>query len=280
MDPFDPKDLKPGDVLLHCEHGYEISKLIAWAGSCAYSHASIVYDDKTMREASAAGVRSYPIEKRLTDAANYLYVDVYRRTKEPAGLRVDEVFAVRRVADRYIHTPYPLDDLFFLGVICAARDKIPTDPTVRYLLRLVTDWLVDSKPDYMVCSELVYRCYAEAEVAPSIKPEIDEPGISDMPFPDIDLPKLLDEIWDLLHPKHDAVKPLVPINETEEESVAKLRANYAKVQAMMGPDIRGSRPFDGGPPILHPNPRLVMPSDLMNSPDFTSLGRIDVKAIG
>jgi len=218
-----------------------------------------------MREASAAGVRTYDLGKRFADAANYLYVDVYRRTREPAGLVPTEISAVRKVADGYMGVPYPLNELAFLGIICAARDKIPTDPTVRYCLRIVTDWFVSSKPDYMVCSELVYRCYNEAVVVPKIGPEIDVPGISDMPFPDIDVGKLLDEIWELLHPKSDAVKPLVPTNETAEESEAKLRANYAKVNAIVG-----------GQRIPDPNPRLIMPSDLMNSPDFTAQGRINV----
>lgn len=279
MDPFDPKNLVPGDMLLHCEHGYEISKLIAWAGSSPYSHASVVYDDKTMREASAAGVRSYDLSKRFADKTNYLYVDVYRRTEEPKGLAPAEVAAVRKVADGYMGVPYPLDELFFLGVICAARDKIPTDKTVRWVLRIVTDWLVDSKPDYMVCSELVYRCYAEAKVNPSIKPEIDVPDLSDTPFPDIDLPKLIQEVWDLLHPKSDSVMPPVPVNETDAESEAKLRANYAKVRTLIGADTR-SVSQDGGPriPESDPNPRLIMPSDLMNSPDFTVLGRITISS--
>ena len=277
MDPFDPKNLVPGDMLLHCEHGYEISKLIAWAGSSPYSHASVVYDDKTMREASAAGVRSYDLAKRFADKTNYLYVDVYRRTGEAKGLTPPQVAAVRKVADGYMGVKYPLEDLFFLGVICAARDKIPTDMNVRWALRIVTDWLVNSKPDYMVCSELVYRCYAEAKVDPSIKPEIDVPDLSDTPFPDIDVPKLLEEIWDLLHPNHDEVMPLVPTDETYEESEARLRANYARVRALFGADA-SSVPSDGGPriPVTDPNPRLIMPSDLMNSPDFTELGRITI----
>ena len=258
MDPFEPKNLTPGDVLLHAEHGYEISKLIAWAGSSPFSHASIVYDDKTMREASAAGVRSYDLATRFADKANYLYVDVYRRAAEPKGLAPAEVAAVRKVADGYMGVPYPLDKLAFLGLICAARDKIPTDPNVRWVLRLVTDWLVDRKPDFMVCSELVYRCYAEARVNPSIEPEIDVPQVSDMPFPDIDVPKLLEEVWALLHPKSDDVMPPAPVDETDAQSEALLRANYAKVRE------------------IDPNPRLVMPADLQNSPDFTLLGRIRI----
>jgi hypothetical protein len=261
MQPFDKRKLLPGDVLLHSSPS-AISKLIEWAGDSAYSHAAIVYDATSLREASAAGVRTYDLATRLADTTDYAFIDAYRRAEEPAGLKDIEVAAVRKVADGYMGTPYPLSELGLLGLACALRDKIPLSDQLRLYLRWIIDACFDHTPNFQVCSETVYRCYSEAKVAPSLQPRIIISPLLDIPFPDINLKELIEEIihaWEQANPGTAALMPMARVSEDE------LLAHYARVRAKLG----------AGPVVdPDPNPRTILPRDLQDSPDFALLGRV------
>jgi hypothetical protein len=261
MQPFDKSKLLPGDVLLHGSPS-AISKIIEWAGDSPYSHAAIVYDAKSLREASAAGVRAYDLATRLADTADYAFIDAYRREDAPNGLRPDGVEAVNAVADQYMGTPYPLSQLGLLGLACALRDKIPLDDTLRLWIREIIDACFSNNPDLMVCSELVYRCYREAKHAPSLRPRIIISPVLDMPFPDINVSELIEEIihaWQQAHPGVAAIMPMGRVSEDE------LLVLYARTRSRIG-----------AAPVIDPdpNPRMILPRDLQNSPDFRLLGRV------
>lgn len=273
MERFDPQDLRPGDVLLHSGKD-DISKLIAWAGGSHYSHAALVHDGQTLREASAVGVRSYALKDRLPDTTHYAFIDVYRR---PNGLSVAQANAADAVGDHYLKTPYPLSDLAWLGIVCAVRDKVVDNKWLRWMLRTVTDQLIDSEPNFMVCSELIYRCYEEAKVDPAIKVRIPVPETSALPFPDIDWVALAEEWWHDTHPHARDSADIPP--QPPEVTDAELRARYAALLAKLGAKARPAvnrvpRPDDPTMFEVNPNPRTIMPSDLQHSPDYECLGRV------
>jgi len=257
MNPYDKKDLLPGDVLLHSS-GAPISLLIEWAGDSDYSHAAVVYDATSLREASAAGIRSYDLATRLADTTDYRFIDAYRYA--PNGIVGDQVTAMRRVADGYMGNPYPLNELFFLGMACAVRDKVPVNAQLRLLLHKILDDVVDPNPHWEVCSEFVYRCYAEAKATPSMKARIVLAPLKDTPFPHIDMVALIEEIIAAYRQAHKT-DALVPLDSSVSED--QLRARYARLREKLGPPV-----------IDNPNPRLILPVDLMDSPDFMLLGRV------
>ncbi|MCE2989704.1 MAG: hypothetical protein ACK5UX_04600 [Burkholderiales bacterium] len=273
MKKFEPSGLTPGDLLLHNGRD-DISKLIAWAGGSQYSHAALVHHDFDLREASASGVRRYSLHERLADTTNYAFIDVYRR---PAGLGTTQAKQVDAVADHYLKTPYPLSNLAYLGIMCAVRDKIVANKWLRWALRTITDQLVSGDTNFMVCSELVYRSYAEAKVEPSIKPRIVVPETSDLPFPDIDREALYNEWYRDTHPAAASATTALTIpQDIPDVSDALLRESYTKLLANMNANSRLQNHRAMDPPMIeiNPNPRTIMPSDLEHSPDFELLGRV------
>jgi len=206
-------------------------------------------------------VRTYDLATRLADTTDYAFIDAYRRAEEPDGLRDVEVTAVRKVADGYMGTPYPLSELGLLGVACALRDKIPLNDTLRLWLREIIDACFDHTPNYQVCSETVYRCYNEAVVAPSVKPRIIISPLLDIPFPDIDVKELIEEIWHAWQQAHPGTA-IAPMGHVSEDDLLK---RYARVRSKLG----------AGPVVdPDPNPRTILPRDLQDSPDFMLLGRV------
>ena len=266
MDKIDKSSIRPGDVLLHRTRG-EISKLVAWAGDSPYSHAAIVYDGDNLREAISKGVVDTPIAERLAMTDKFDFIDVYRRADAPAGLADMAMLAVRAVADGYSGKSYPLNELWYLGLVCAIRDKVPLDPPVKELLREITDMFIDHDPSQQVCSEFVYRCYAEAQTYPSIKPRIVVTSGPHESFPAIDLFKLYEEYEEAkgnAEPHARAAARMRPAVGHAPVTDRELRARYAKVKAQVGDPV-----IDG-----NPNPRTILPADIQNSPDFKAIGRV------
>jgi hypothetical protein len=283
LPPADPRSLRPGDILLHRTRG-EISKLVAWAGNSPYSHAAIVYDDENLAEAMSAGVRKFRLADRLGDEMRkeFDFIDAYRGTGRPDGLAGPAMDAVRAVADKYMGRPYPLHELWYLGLVCAIRDKIPLSNEVKEFLRVVTDAFIDHDPAQQVCSEFVYRCYAEAQTAPSLKPTIVVATGAEEPFPSIDLWKLWQEYEEAKsrgEPHAEAAAARMPPEAAPPASEAvsdeTLRANYAAIRERLGiGGAAAARAVDAPVVDADPNPRTILPADLQNSPDFKPLGRV------
>ncbi|NIJ72043.1 MULTISPECIES: C40 family peptidase [unclassified Xanthomonas] len=302
---FAPDQLQVGDILLQLGCG-PVSELIAWCGDSIYSHAAIVADQGDLIEAAASGVRRYPLSQRLTDTTNYLIIDAYRPLSY-ACLALDDAdrASVLAKAQSLLGVPYPLDSLATLGVLVAIRGKWPQHWLARIVVREALDHLVRDNPSHMVCSEVVYRALAECDATPPgrLAPQIVLSGPTHMPFPDLDWKALWEEVWQLLHPHRqqvlgDVAQRLAAVEGapaslaasalttvTDEDLLNGANAVRAGLGLPPLPPVTDQAEDNGsllreageeapGTPLPHPNPKLVMPLDLANSPSHVVLGRL------
>ena len=275
--------LAPGSILLHMTKG-EISKLIAWADDGMYSHAAIVLDAGTIAEAVSEGIRQFRLADRLADAADFRWIDAYAPA-QPLG--ADDLEAVRAVAQGYLGAPYPLNELLLLGLICAARDKIPGNGWLRLIVREAFDLALDPDPGAQVCSEFVFRCFAEAKTSPArrLAPQIVIEPRQHVPFPEIDWWALWREYEAARDRAHGTTKPPGRLPEPSAAATRlgegvladadELRAKAAQIRARYGIGrIAAEAVAAGRNEDPRPNPKLVTPADLAGSPSFRLAGRI------
>ena len=296
--------LETGDILLMLGQG-PLSDLIAWASDGPYSHAAMVADDGDLIEASAAGVRRYPLAQRLVDQVNYHYVDAFRVHGAGGGpLDAADLGDVLAKAVAMLGIPYPVDQLALLGAIMAVRGKWPVHPLARLLVREALDHAVPDDAGRVVCSEMVYRAYSECAATPEgrLAPQIVVGERGDAPFPDIDWKALFEEVWPLLRPKRQQA----------------LQANMARLNALRSSDAAGILTAADGAVVSdaeleqarlavlarfgaapaaaggngnalmadavavdqRPNPKLVSPQDLAASPSVVALGRLMQRVAG
>jgi len=288
-------DLRTGDILLMLGEG-PLSDLIAWASDGPYSHAAVVADGGDLIEAAASGVRRYPLAQRIADQANYHFIDAFRMHGPPDDADLADVLAK---AESLLGIPYPIDQLALLGAIMAVRGKWPVHPWARLLVRVALDHALPDSTDGMVCSEVVYRAYAECAATPAgrLAPEIVVGERGTAPFPDIDWKALFDEIWPLLKPRgRQALQsPQRQLNALRSGDIAGLDIASASApevsdeelerarQAVLGQLGTGAivagkesdaRVAGEDPVDPDPNPRLVSPEDLAASPSVSLLGRL------
>lgn len=183
MDAIRPSKLKPCDVLLYHGTGW-ISDLIREFDGGPYSHAAI-WNGKHVLEAVADGVKKRTLKTSVRGAK---YVDVYRWLSgdgedlgspdyppEPIVHRIEHY---REEGDRYAY-----EALLLLALLTTTR-RVSADisPQLARILRplldeafsILTDLMADGK-EPMICSELVYRCYTEADAG---KYPIGIPGLT------------------------------------------------------------------------------------------------------
>jgi len=289
-------DLRTGDVLLMMGDG-PLSELIAWASDGVHSHAAIVADDGDLIEAATAGVRRYPLATRLADQTNYRFIDAMRRDGAQ-GLDPADGAAVLAQAASLLGTPYPVDQLALFGVIMAVRGKWPVHPLGRLVVRVALDHALPDRTDRMVCSEVVYRAYAECAATPAgrLAPVIVVGERGTAPFPQIDWKALFEEIWPLLDPGgrerlqparlrlnalrsgelgalHEDATAFGPVDDAELEAAR--RAVLGQAGLLVAGQGGPLPPMGGaGTVVPDPNPRLVSPQDLAVSPSFVPLGRL------
>jgi hypothetical protein len=288
-------DLRTGDVLLMMGEG-PLSDLIAWASDSIYSHAAIVADGGDLVEAATAGVRRYPLATRLADQAHYHFIDALRMQGDGVEpLTAADSAEVLAKAVSLLGVPYPVDQLALFGAIMAVRGKWPAEPWARLLVRVALDHALPDTTDRMVCSEVVYRAYAECAALPAgrLAPVIVIGERGTAPFPEIDWKALFDEIWPLLQPGgrerlqtariqlnamrgedlqglHGGAGALPQVSDAELEFAR--RAVLGTTGLLAGPgDLRLDGP---GTVVPEPNPRLVSPQDLAASPSLSLLGRL------
>jgi hypothetical protein len=286
-------ELQPGDVLLMLSRG-ELSRLIAWFGDSIYSHSALVADNGDLIEAAAHGVRRYPLAKRLADTAGVCFIDAFRPlAHDGSTLTEADRDLVIAHAQSLLGVPYPLDSLAMLGVIIAVRDKaFPSHPMVRLLIREALDHLVRDNPSHMVCSELVYRSFAECDAVPEgrLAPRIVPSATSGAPFPHVDWKALLEELLALRHPARVAMAnvletyisaPEVVDDEMLAASLAAARAHLgiASGRSGKGALLAGTGIADPHAANDRPNPKLVTPLDLAHTPSHTALGRVMQAAV-
>ena len=300
--PLLPADaLRTGDVLLMLGEG-PLSELIAWASDGPYSHAALVADGGDLIEAATAGVRRYPLATRLADQANYHYIDAMRMHAPQGPLDPADGAAVLAKAVALLGTPYPIDQLALFGAIMAVRGKWPEHPWGRLLVRVALDHALPQDTGRMVCSEVVYRAYAECAAAPEgrLAPVIVMGPRGTAPFPDIDWKALFDEMWPLLHPEGQArLQPVrLRLNALRSGELDALHAQTDVVPEIGDEELESARQRvlgqaglaavaaageavmpDGDDTVVpNPNPRLVSPQDLAASPSLSLLGRLMQRA--
>lgn len=304
MDPrpddarFPVDQLQVGDLLLMLGKS-QLSKLIAWFGDSRYSHVSLVSADGLLIEGIRPAVKESPLADRLAADGPVVFVDAYRSLAADGGaLDADDRAAVLRHARSMIGTTFAQDDLVTIGLLVALRGKPRHLPVwLRWLIREATEHAIRADSDRMLCSEFAYRAFADADTVPArrlARPIV--PGEpSDLPFPDVDYAKLQDEVREMLKPKHkvleqgvvgaEAVMESAPVWDTVdalELDDATLDASIAALRTRMGlesPHMENANVVDGlfgvGLPALGPpNPKLVRPRDLADSPASRYLGRL------
>jgi hypothetical protein len=282
-------ELKVGDLLLMRSRG-ELSSLIAWFGDSPYSHAAMVARDGLLVEAASAGVRELPLSQRLGDAAHVLMVDAYRANASDGGpLREPDRAAVMEHARSLLGTAFAMDDLVTIGILVALRDKpVSYPPLLRWVIHRAIDRAMGSDPGKMVCSEFIYRCFDECDVSPrgSLARRIVFSRPSGAAFPHVDVPALIKEVMPLLKPSHanlhanllaakEDASLLESVPEVDEHTLEQSRQALRLRLGISSPKqglLKGTG--EPGSVIAHPNPRLVRPRDLQESPSNLRLGRL------
>ncbi|MEN1973282.1 hypothetical protein WCE34_13280 [Luteimonas sp. MJ204] len=288
MDTIAIDTLQEGDILLMMGDG-PLSDLIAWASDGTYSHAAMVADQGELIEASLAGVRRYPLAKRLGEVDHYHWVDAFR-AHDGQGRPFDsgDRRLVREHAQALLGAPYPVDQLALFGAIMALRGKWPAHSWARKLVRLALDRAVPSESPAMLCSEVVYRSWAECAVEPRgrLAPRIVEGERGRAPFPEIDWQRLIDEIGPLLGTgtAGAGARGTAPglfgaeavFEAGDDISDEALDQASRRVLSQLQPDSQGlMRSAGTDARLAHaPNPRLVSPQDLANSPGVGLMGRL------
>ncbi|KRG71201.1 hypothetical protein ABB29_03570 [Pseudoxanthomonas dokdonensis] len=294
--------MQTADILLMRGTG-PLSTLIAWCGDSIYSHAAITADKDDLIEASAVGVRRYPLQKRLLDTDNYYFVDGFRPQAGGEPLSPPDRGSVLAHAVSLLGVPYPLDSLATLGVVVAIRGKLPQHWLARIVVREALDHLVKDNPSHMVCSEVVYRALAECDVTPEgrLAPVIVLTPPTHMPFPPVDWKELWDEVWPLLHPQRQShlatlagqlqdgqgsvlqagsIDPALQVGDDELQQRARQVREQLGLDASPLPQLgdiasAGAERVEMPATVIpHPNPKLVMPLDLAASPSNHLLGRL------
>lgn len=292
--PFPVEQLRVGDLLLMLGKS-ELSKLIAWFGDSPYSHVSLVSDNGLLIEGIRPAVKETPLADRLAADGPVVFVDAYRSlAADGAPLDADDRAAVLRHARSLIGTTFAQDDLVTIGLLVALRGKPRHLPAwLRWLIRAATEHAIRADSGRMLCSEFAYRSFADCDATPTgrlARPIV--PGEpSDLPFPDVDYGKLEEEVREILGLKKpprekaaaaddarlgDAAWDTVDALDTDD---AALDASIAALRAQLGLEGQGvekanllQAPAWPGPE--RPNPKLVRPRDLADSPASAFLGRL------
>lgn len=260
-------ELLPGDVLLHMGRG-ELSKLIAWVGDSAYSHAAMVIGHGELIEAATKGVRHAGLAERTRMVTAFDYIDVFRPLR-PTPRDKTDIAALLAAADVYLGRPYPMTSLLTLGIVCAVRNKIPGDERLHQALRMALDLVVQDDPSRVVCSELVYRGYAEAVTRPAnaLRLPITHRASQSTPLPKIDFIALAMECledYQRANPK-GALRAAAPAELPDLLAQARSTLGIGGLQASGAGDVA-------------PNPKTVLPADLEFSGGLRKLGRLPLVA--
>ena len=257
-------DLIKGDVLLSYGDG-TISDVIRLIDGGDYSHAAF-YDGEKIVEARLKGVVSTPVEDEV---GVQKYVDVYRFKSDTGEGFLSKDWPPDPVIEKahyYLNkgTKYAHNQLYLVGVLIIVR-KLPTNPVIRTALRLIIDEVFDlfksiaegKEAKSVVCSELVYRCYYEANSVPpnkyglAIKGTLGSDDSSKDGF--IEEENLLD-LYD---------EKTIEKAKKIEEYFWQINPNFNQENNLL---------LEGGSPFVAPE--MVTPKDLQTSSNLVKIGRL------
>jgi hypothetical protein len=163
--------LQPADVLLMQGRGI-VSDLIRIFDQGKYSHAAI-YDGTNVVEMLSAGTTVNTVIASVGDAR---IVDVYRYVSDTGQVLGDPRLASAPVIQQiqfYTNNPskYGYEQIVFLALLCSTR-RAPVQQLSPFLAKILREILDSAAEELarmihgnqtpMICSELVYLCFARA----------------------------------------------------------------------------------------------------------------------
>lgn len=153
-------DIRPGDVLLFHGAGF-ISWAIRLFDGTEVNHAAIALPGGSLAEAGSKGLQERAIPTTFGDKE---FMRIHRLTQD-GGLDPVLGKAMNYLANKNLYAYQQIVLLAFLGL----TRRIPLPRYARRLIRSAADHaalaVMDLLPlgaQWMICSEYVYRCYAEA----------------------------------------------------------------------------------------------------------------------
>ncbi|KAB3530499.1 hypothetical protein [Alkaliphilus serpentinus] len=257
-------DLKPGDVLLCRGEGW-VSDLIALLDGGPYSHTALYVGSNDGKhyviQATGQGIR----RDEITILQQETFTDVFRFNKNNHKLG-DEDYPYQPLgsnAEEYASEgiKYAYDHLILLAILAVTRD-IPLDYMTKKILRNIIDnaasylfKLLDKGKTPMVCSELVYRCFSEADDHKKY-----QLSITGLKLPDYSL--------DSLEGKTETYKS----KELSAEDLELMNAKEAFIELWTkAKGLNGQNPTFIGDPVA----ACISPKDLFHSKDLEIAGRLN-----
>ena len=163
MDRIAENMLSAGDIILYHGDGW-ISKAIQFFDGTEMNHAAIFLGDGQVGEAKAKGLDKSGFQDSL---AGEKYAVSRRLVSHPGSMR-----PVLAKAETYLarKNRYAYEQIVLLALLGMTR-KVPVNIYLKWLLRKILDDASEflmraGKRQPMICSEFVYRCYAEARRQP------------------------------------------------------------------------------------------------------------------
>ena len=271
-------DVKVGDVLLSCGRS-QFSHTIRMLDGGDYSHAAIcveldAHEGPKIVESTKKGV----IDNLLTpDITGQEYVDVYRFKSDTGESFKSAAWPPDPVVQRAHYykdqkTRYAFNQLYLMSVLIFMR-KAPIGKLGKANLRYCLDQMIrffrDDPADLkkqVTCSEMVYRCFYEAEVTPKGKYGL---TIRITLGPAGHLIKSLDHNIPGAYPVLDGTTE--SLLQEAKDLFLQIKPGFRK-----NPDLLINRQAVPGAKAPNPNVNadLVTPGDLQRSPNLELLGRL------
>lgn len=266
-----PAELRPADILLY-QGTSTICRLLRLFDGTEYSHSTI-YDGSKVLEAIFAGVELRDLSTSVEDpVSGATDVDVFRflsNDRKPIG---DPDYPAAPILARIAyyhaeHDRYAYEQLLLLSVLTTTR-KVPIPPGIAIIIRNLLDEAADvlskilaAGKQPMICSELVYRCYAEAGDKYAIRIRGADTARS----------QLMNQIAAYCAPSAASSTAIAQGSGelSEEEALAFLdRYFFAKGIDLSVPTTTGAHPLAVAD--------FVTPGDLKKSPNLYKVGRLRV----
>jgi len=277
--------LRPGDLLLH-DTDSDISKLIQWVSDSDYSHVAMVFEPGLLAEAISGGVfYDHSAVDRIAQVGigkEFIRIDVVRPVPDP--IPAPALKALQDSARRLQGAKFALNQMLELGIIAAVRQRTPPNPIAQAVLTWVFDKLVPDDPSHMVCSEFVYRAFADCGV-PGLVPQLaalrEDPAPRE--FPHINWLALWKEYEKARANGGDAPPPpdltaafaptAAPIDDHVAINEAFIAARSRARERVLSARPARAADFAAVVGAAAPNPELVLPQDLADSPTFRAMGQ-------
>ncbi len=292
IQPIQPTDLRPGDVLLSLGVG-DLSEMICLIDGGRYSHAALWTGNRVVH-ATLGGIVLADLEGQKQQKLT----DVYRYTRDghPLGSERWPSEPVIERAERFVGGRYAYSDLVMLAMLIGygRRPRIPVMETIvrrigAHAADGVTAWFQDqmrrsrkaagqsspAAPDApgiaTTCTELVGTAFYEAESTPphAYALEVVQPGRHDALQSAGSNPELEAQYASLAAACRDFVRPDLPLLDLVQQSQGAV-LEAGPIDAVIG--WRKSRKVVAGDRSLPLS--TLTPRDLQTSPTLVCVGRL------